>query len=218
VGVTVPRSIALAPIERRFRAELGAVLGILLLSVTLAVVLAHYLVRPVRHLETAAQALGRGELTSRVRVESGDGIGRLGAALVEHTVRRAAAAAEHAAIALTSVERLIVEADRELIALVLSRLEENASAPASSSVMSLETRSWRGSAPGRLAAARSSPRAARRPGTCPATRSCCGGAPARSPPPAVAVERRPGRRPLFGWRERPRPFDGAGIAPRAASA
>jgi signal transduction histidine kinase len=80
VGVTLPRSLALAPIQRAFQVELAAFAGILLTSVALAAFLARYLLEPVRRLEVAAAALGRGDLSRRVNIQSGDEIGRLGAA------------------------------------------------------------------------------------------------------------------------------------------
>lgn len=79
VGVTVPRAIALAPIEGLFRQELFAFLAILLVSAVLAAGLTRYLISPVRRLELAAAALGEGHLESRVAVSSGDELGRLGA-------------------------------------------------------------------------------------------------------------------------------------------
>jgi signal transduction histidine kinase len=78
VGVMVPRGIALAPIKAAFRTALAAFAGILVISVVLAALLARYLVAPVRRLEEAAQALGKGDLTRRVCIESRDELGRLG--------------------------------------------------------------------------------------------------------------------------------------------
>jgi signal transduction histidine kinase len=80
VGLTVPRSIALAPVRRGFLRELFAFAGILLVSLMLAVLFARLLVDPVRRLEAAATALGRGDLSSRVHIERTDEIGRLGTA------------------------------------------------------------------------------------------------------------------------------------------
>jgi signal transduction histidine kinase len=80
VGVTIPRSVALAPLKGAFRSQLMAFAGIVLASLGLAAVLARFLVEPVRRLEGAAVALGHGDLSERVRIESGDEIGRLGTA------------------------------------------------------------------------------------------------------------------------------------------
>jgi signal transduction histidine kinase len=80
VGVTVPRALALAPLQQGFQRELVAFGGILLVSVALALVLARLLVEPVHRLEAAATALGQGDLTRRVNIDTGDEVGRLGAA------------------------------------------------------------------------------------------------------------------------------------------
>jgi len=80
VGVTVPRALALAPLQRGFQRELAAFGGILLISVALAVFLTRLLVEPVQRLEVAAAALGQGELTRRVNIDTGDELGRLGQA------------------------------------------------------------------------------------------------------------------------------------------
>jgi signal transduction histidine kinase len=79
-GVTFPRDIAFGPIRKTFEFEIGAFAGILLLSVLLALFLARYLVDPVHRLESAAEALGKGDLARRVVIGSRDEIGRLGAA------------------------------------------------------------------------------------------------------------------------------------------
>ena len=78
VGVTMNRSVALAPVQAALREQLAAFAGILLFSVVLAVVLSRFLVAPVQRLEEAAQALGRGDLTRRVHIETGDELQRLG--------------------------------------------------------------------------------------------------------------------------------------------
>lgn len=83
VGVTVPRQIAMAPLHERMRARLAAVVGILLLNVLLAFVLARHHARPVRQLQSAAQALGRGEMERRVHIATGDELEELGDAFNE---------------------------------------------------------------------------------------------------------------------------------------
>ncbi len=217
VGVSVPRSLALAPVRTAFRSALTVFVGILLLSVMLANLLARRLVDPVHRLERAAQALGRGDLSRRVTIDTRDEPGRLGeafnamagelgrllrlreeflqaaahelktpiatiksslyvleppqsrrarwalgiiarqinrmtnladdlltvtrlgagrpelrrsrfdlGALAAEAARQAAASTDQQTIAVTSVEPLVVEADRELIETVLLRLLENA--------------------------------------------------------------------------------------------
>jgi signal transduction histidine kinase len=80
VGVTVPRSIALAPLREGFERELVAFGGILLVTLAMVVLFARLIVEPVRRLEIAATALGQGDLTRRVNIDSGDEVGRLGSA------------------------------------------------------------------------------------------------------------------------------------------
>jgi signal transduction histidine kinase len=80
VGVTVPRAIALAPVREGFERELLAFGGILVVTLALAALFARLIVAPVRRLEVAATALGRGDLTRRVNIDSGDEVGRLGSA------------------------------------------------------------------------------------------------------------------------------------------
>ena len=78
VGVTIPREIALAPIERSLRDQLTAFALIVLLSALLATALSRLLTQPIRWLDDAATALGHGDLSRRVRVGPGDEIGHLG--------------------------------------------------------------------------------------------------------------------------------------------
>jgi signal transduction histidine kinase len=80
VGVTAPRDLALAPIRETFQRELMVFGGILLISVVLALFLARLLVEPVHQLEAAATALGHGDLTRRVNIDTGDEVERLGSA------------------------------------------------------------------------------------------------------------------------------------------
>jgi len=80
VGVTVPRALALAPLQRGFQREVAAFGGILLVSVILAVFLARLLAEPVHRLEVAATALGQGDLTRRVNIDTGDEVESLGSA------------------------------------------------------------------------------------------------------------------------------------------
>jgi signal transduction histidine kinase len=80
VGVTVPRAMALAPVREGFQRELLAFAGILLISVALAAFFARLLVDPVHRLEVAATALGQGDLTRRVNIDTGDEVESLGSA------------------------------------------------------------------------------------------------------------------------------------------
>jgi signal transduction histidine kinase len=80
VGVTVPRALALAPVRDGFQRQMVAFAAILLVTVALAALFARLLVEPVRRLEVAATALGQGDLTRRVHIDTGDEMGRLGAA------------------------------------------------------------------------------------------------------------------------------------------
>jgi signal transduction histidine kinase len=78
VGVTVPRLLAQAPLREGFQREVAAFGGILLISVALAAFFARLLVEPVHRLEVAATALGQGDLTRRVNIDTGDEVERLG--------------------------------------------------------------------------------------------------------------------------------------------
>ena len=83
VGVTIPQDIAMAPLYERARTRLAAFGGILLLSILLAAMLARFFTRPVRQLQGASQALGRGEMHRRVHISTGDELEELGAAFNE---------------------------------------------------------------------------------------------------------------------------------------
>jgi PAS domain S-box-containing protein len=83
VGVTVPHDIAMAPFHERARTRLAAFGGILLLNAFLASLLARFYSRPVRQLQQAAQALGRGEMERRVHIDTGDELEALGDAFNE---------------------------------------------------------------------------------------------------------------------------------------
>jgi signal transduction histidine kinase len=80
VGVTVPRALALAPVRESFQRQVIAFGAILLVSVALAALFARLLVEPVHRLEVAATALGEGDLTRRVNIDTGDEVERLGTA------------------------------------------------------------------------------------------------------------------------------------------
>jgi signal transduction histidine kinase len=80
VGVTIPREVALAPAYAALQRNLAAFAVLLLFSVGLAAWLTRRFVAPVRHLEHAAHALGQGDLSTRVRLDTGDEIERLGRA------------------------------------------------------------------------------------------------------------------------------------------
>jgi len=78
VGVTLPSDTALADVRRSSVAQFVGFGVIVLLSIGLGVVLARWLLAPVRQLEAAAHALGRGDLTYRVRIRTGDELQALG--------------------------------------------------------------------------------------------------------------------------------------------
>ncbi|MEN3296209.1 MAG: hypothetical protein V7642_5462 [Burkholderiales bacterium] len=78
IGVTMPLSVALAPVYSVLREQLLGFAGMLLLSATLASALARYLVHPFLRLDEAARALGSGDLSRRVEIHTGDEIERLG--------------------------------------------------------------------------------------------------------------------------------------------
>jgi PAS domain S-box-containing protein len=78
VGVTMPPSVALAPVYEPLRQQLAVFALILLLSGVIASIMARYIVRPFLRLNEAALALGRGELARRVKIRTGDEIERLG--------------------------------------------------------------------------------------------------------------------------------------------
>jgi signal transduction histidine kinase len=80
VGVTVPRMLAMAPLREGFQRELVAFGGLLLISVALALFFARLLAEPVHRLEVAATALGQGDLTRRVNIDTGDEVESLGSA------------------------------------------------------------------------------------------------------------------------------------------
>jgi len=83
VGVTMPPSVALAPVYGLLRQQLAVFAGILILSAVLASMLARYLVQPFLRLNAAARALGRGDLSRRVEIHTGDEIEHLGASFNE---------------------------------------------------------------------------------------------------------------------------------------
>ncbi|HYO56182.1 ATP-binding protein [Archangium sp.] len=83
VGVTIPYDIAMAPLYERARARLAAFGGILLLNLLLAALLARFYARPVRQLQGAARALGRGEMEQRVHISTGDELEEFGTAFNE---------------------------------------------------------------------------------------------------------------------------------------
>lgn len=89
VGVTIPSDIAMAPLYERARTRLAAFAGILLLNILLAAVLARFYTRPVRQLQGAAQALGRGEMHQRVHISTGDELEELGTSFNEMASRLA---------------------------------------------------------------------------------------------------------------------------------
>ena len=78
VGISVPREMAFEPATTVFRELLFAFTLILLFSIALAFLLARYLAEPVRRLRAYAQALGRGDLSRRVQIRTGDELEDLG--------------------------------------------------------------------------------------------------------------------------------------------
>ncbi|HUX86409.1 MAG TPA: cache domain-containing protein [Chloroflexota bacterium] len=78
VGVTMATSVAMAPLETSLRNQLAGFGVILILSTLIAAALAHVLVKPVKRLESAAQELGAGNLTTRVQIHTGDELEQLG--------------------------------------------------------------------------------------------------------------------------------------------
>jgi signal transduction histidine kinase len=87
VGVTIPRGVALAPVYARLREELLAFGLIAALTIGLSVLLSRLLVHPLRVLQGAALALGRGDLSRRVRITTRDEIGDLGACFDDMAAR-----------------------------------------------------------------------------------------------------------------------------------
>ncbi|MCY1078913.1 ATP-binding protein [Archangium lansingense] len=87
VGVTIPYDLAMAPLYERARTRLVAFGGILLLSILLAAVLARFFTRPVRQLQIASKALGRGEMHRRVHISTGDELEDLGTTFNEMATR-----------------------------------------------------------------------------------------------------------------------------------
>jgi PAS domain S-box-containing protein len=94
VGVTVPIDIAMAPLYERTRTRLVAFAGILLLNILLAALLARFYTRPVRQLQGAAQALGRGDMEQRVHIATGDELEELGTTFNEMVAQMARRQAE----------------------------------------------------------------------------------------------------------------------------
>ena len=104
VGVTAPRSVALAPFNVWLRAKLAVLVGIMLLSALLAALLARFYAHRVRALQMLARALGRGEMGQRVAIQTGDELEELGAAFNEMASQVAQRQAE--------VDRLRAQAER----------------------------------------------------------------------------------------------------------
>ncbi|WP_225412623.1 ATP-binding protein [Stigmatella hybrida] len=103
VGVAAPRDIALAPLYEGLHTKLLAFGAILLLSGLIAAVMARLHSRPVRLLQTLAHALGRGELSRRAHIRTGDELEELGTAFNQM--------AEQTAQRQQEVERLRAEAE-----------------------------------------------------------------------------------------------------------
>ncbi len=80
VGVEWPISDAFGPLEQAFRQELLLFGAIALLSILGTALLAAYLVRPVQKLVAYTRLLGRGDLTQRVQIGTGDELEELGQA------------------------------------------------------------------------------------------------------------------------------------------
>ncbi|MGE5609267.1 MAG: PAS domain S-box protein [Bacillota bacterium] len=87
VGVTMSRSVALAPVRATLQKQLVGLGLILGLSAALGLWVARRLLLPVQRLQEQAQTLGHGDLSRRVRIRSGDELGELGAAFNEMASR-----------------------------------------------------------------------------------------------------------------------------------
>jgi len=83
VGVTIPRTVALAPMRATLKREVLGFFASLLLSGLIAVLIAKNLTAPLSRLRIHAQALGRGDLSHRVKVETGDELEELADAFNE---------------------------------------------------------------------------------------------------------------------------------------
>ncbi|QRK07924.1 PAS domain S-box protein [Archangium violaceum] len=109
VGVSVERDLALAPVYEQMHLRLAVFAGILLLSLLLALGLTRFYTRPVRQLQAAAQALGRGDREARVHIDTGDELEELGKAF--NTMAAEVARRE------TEVNALHKEAERQALEL-----------------------------------------------------------------------------------------------------
>lgn len=83
VGVTLSRDVALKPAHAALKRQLAGILGTLLFSGIIATLIAKQLTLPLSRLRTHAQAIGRGKLSHRVSVKTGDEFEELGDAFNE---------------------------------------------------------------------------------------------------------------------------------------
>jgi len=77
VIVREPKSAAYAPLQQARMQAIGWIGGAGVLAIVFSVVLAAFIVRPVRALTAAAERIGAGDLTARTNVHRSDEIGRL---------------------------------------------------------------------------------------------------------------------------------------------
>ncbi|MBI4317940.1 MAG: sensor histidine kinase [Chloroflexi bacterium] len=78
VGVSVPRDVAFAPLQRDMLVKLAGYAVVVILTLLVALVVSAYLARPVRRLAAHAMALGKGDMSQRVSIRTGDELERLG--------------------------------------------------------------------------------------------------------------------------------------------
>ncbi len=118
VGITTPRVLALAPLRKVLRARLLAYAALLCLSGFLLSVLVRLVSAPVNKLSEHARALGRGDLTRRVQIRSGDELEELGQTFNEMAARLEERQAELQRAQVELVRRERLTALGELAAIV----------------------------------------------------------------------------------------------------
>ncbi|MCL5957866.1 MAG: HAMP domain-containing protein, partial [Chloroflexi bacterium] len=78
IGLSVPSRLAFAQVASAVRDKLIGYVAVALLGIALALLVARYLLQPLRELTANALALGRGDLQRRVRIKTGDELETLG--------------------------------------------------------------------------------------------------------------------------------------------
>ncbi|MDA8189147.1 MAG: sensor histidine kinase, partial [Dehalococcoidales bacterium] len=78
IGLSTPSRLALAPVMSAVRNGLILYAAVTVFGIALALLIARYLLQPLRELTANAIALGRGELQRRVRIKTGDELETLG--------------------------------------------------------------------------------------------------------------------------------------------